>query len=125
MINLWEETLDVLKRCNKSWENVLYISNIKKSHYYEKESVIFEIPKNEFEEIAKTINYDNGFGGNEINIQLKIIGENWWLERYEYDGSERWVYKEKPEKPNLTLSQVKALLIDFDSNLYILENTIL
>jgi len=120
MINLWEETLNVLIKNNKSWDDVLYISNTKKNEF-----LLFEIPKNEFEEIAKTINYDNGFGGNEISMYLAIVGENWWLERYEYDGSERWIYKEKPEKPNMTLSQAKALLIDFNPNLYILENTTL
>lgn len=121
MVNLWKETLDILEKSNKSWDDVLYISNIKKSQHYKDESLVFEIPKNEFEEVTKTINYDNGFGGNEINIQLKIVGNGWWLERCEYDGSEWWSYKELPKKPDMELSQVKALLIDFSPNLYVLE----
>lgn len=43
--------------------------------------------------------YDAGFGGPEINESLRIIGDNWWLERHEYDGSEWWEYKTLPLKP--------------------------
>lgn len=40
--------------------------------------------------------YDDGFGTAEVNVILKIVGSDWWLERYEYDGSECWLFKKKP-----------------------------
>jgi len=122
-MNLWEETLKSLEKTNKHWDDVLFISNIGLVCSDDSdEKIEFEIPKNVFEEIAHHINYNNGFGRNEINLHLKIVGDNWWLERYEYDGSERWAYKELPKKPQLSLFQAKAILLDFDENLYINEN---
>ena len=42
--------------------------------------------------------YDNGYGGNEVNLGLKIIfSDKSWLERGEYDGSEWWEYRESPD----------------------------
>lgn len=43
--------------------------------------------------------YDSGFGGQEIAEDLLVVGDNWWLERHEYDGSEWWEYKSTPTKP--------------------------
>lgn len=37
------------------------------------------------------------------------MGEDWWLERYEYDGAEEWVYKSYPKKP-LEQKSVKRLV---------------
>lgn len=28
-----------------------------------------------------------------------IVGDDWWMERHEYDGSEWWEFKELPKKP--------------------------
>ena len=44
--------------------------------------------------------YDAGYGGNKINMSLKIVGDGWWLERGEYDGSEWWEFKTIPTKPD-------------------------
>lgn len=51
-----------------------------------------------WEEFTKISNfdYDSGFGGEEIPVDLVVVGNDWWLERYEYDGSEWWEYKTKP-----------------------------
>ncbi len=55
--------------------------------------------------------YNSGFGINIISLNLVIVGENWWLERSEYDGSEGWSFKMLPKKPNdATLSW--KLIID-------------
>ena len=43
--------------------------------------------------------YDDGFGIQEINAALLIVGKNWWLERVEYDGSESWSFQTQPNKP--------------------------
>jgi hypothetical protein len=50
---------------------------------------------------AANFDYDNGYGGNEIPMDLKVVGTDWWLERGEYDGSEWWEFKTMPIKPEL------------------------
>ena len=40
--------------------------------------------------------YDDGYGFNNISLNLKIVGDTWWLERDEYDGAEWWSFKEHP-----------------------------
>lgn len=44
------------------------------------------------------IEYDNGYGWQEIPGDLVVVGSDWWLERAEYDGSEWWEYKKYPVK---------------------------
>lgn len=90
MRNLWEETINKLENYSIKWEDVT--------------AVILEgdcvITKENFEEVARRTNYDNGFGLAEIPSNLKILGWNWWLERAEYDGSEWWELKTMPIIPN-------------------------
>ena len=40
--------------------------------------------------------YNDGFGSEEINTELILVGKDFWLERHEYDGSEWWEYKSMP-----------------------------
>lgn len=54
----------------------------------------------DFARDAKNYNYDAWFGSIEVNINLKVVGKDWWLERHEYDGSEWWEYKSIPIAPN-------------------------
>lgn len=54
----------------------------------------------EFEEKFKDLKYDSGYGGQEIAMDLVVVGCDWWLERHEYDGSERWEFKKLPIKNN-------------------------
>lgn len=65
----------------------------------------------DFMNLAANVNYDAGFGGEEINTDLKIIGVDWWLERGTYDGSEWWEYKRLPEwltdAAPLTIASIK------------------
>lgn len=50
----------------------------------------------DFATAAEDIEYSEGYGGQEIAKDLVIVGEGWWLERGEYDGSEWWDYKTLP-----------------------------
>ena len=61
-----------------------------------------------WEEFASIANfdYDNDFGGNEIKLSLKVVGDDWWLERGEYDGSEWWEFKTQPRKPEMQRTPV-------------------
>jgi len=86
--NLLEETIEFLKYKGKSPENVLWVGDAKMSFSWD-----------EFSAKAKQITYDNGFGAQEISDSLMVVGDNWWLERYEYDGSECWVFKTYPHRP--------------------------
>jgi hypothetical protein len=40
--------------------------------------------------------YDAGFGSPNITDSLLVVGDGWWLERHEYDGSEWWEFKTLP-----------------------------
>jgi hypothetical protein len=86
-MNLLKETLEVLSDNNKTQTDVLFVTDGKR----------FSSWKN-FIKYAD-FDYDNGYGGNEISLHLKIVGHNWWLERGEYDGSEWWEFKTLPFKP--------------------------
>lgn len=47
---------------------------------------------NDFKELARDVNYYNGFGGQEINQSLLIYTKSAILYRHEYDGAEDWRY---------------------------------
>lgn len=86
MSNLWEETINVLKRHHKTWKDVRFVCGDN-----------FGITN--FETLARRTNYNDGFGGQEVAMDIKVVGDYWWLERHQYDGSEWWEYKEIPVKP--------------------------
>lgn len=46
------------------------------------------------------VEYDSGDGAAEVAEDLVVVGDGWWLERYEYDGSEEWHFKILPVKPS-------------------------
>lgn len=90
MPNLLEETLGCLARNGKSTSDVHWVESSSK------EPVSFSW--DEFASLA-SFEYDDGYGGNNIPLSLKIVGDDWWLERGEYDGSEWWEFKTLPIKP--------------------------
>jgi len=89
MTNLWEETIGKLAVHDKNFDDVMYIQGSD-----------FGITKENFEQVAKKSEYYSGFGSAEVAEDLVIVGDDWWLERNEYDGSEWWEYKEKPKRIN-------------------------
>ena len=100
MTNFKEETLEVLKENHKTWNDVKFIqgNDFRAS--------------NDKEELLNLMDfvYDSGFGAPEIAEDLVIVGDNWWLERHEYDGSEWWEFKELP-KPNKEVRQIKRFKV--------------
>lgn len=98
-MNLFKETLEILKDNNKTFEDILWIGT---RNYY--------VDKEKFKEIAN-VEYDDGYGGQEVARNLIIVGDDWYLERNEYDGSEWWELKKMPIKPDKKLD-LKALTID-------------
>lgn len=97
MINLLQETTEKLIDNNKTWEDVLWIGGSE-----------FTISIEDFKKLADK-EYDNGYGSQRVAEDLKIVGKDWWLERFEYDGAEDWVYKTCPIKP-LTQKSVKRVI---------------
>lgn len=100
MTNLKEETLGVLGTYNKSVDDVRWIGT--------KDGVM---PIDDFLKEAD-LEYDRDYGHNEVRDDLKIVGDDWWMERYIYDGLEKWVFKTFPEKP-VNTSPVK-LFTEYD-----------
>lgn len=99
MENLWEETIRVLNLYKLSWEDIIFVCGNE-----------FQISKENFEEVAKVTNYDSGYGAPEVATDLKLVGDNFWLERWDYDGSEGWAYKKMPNA-SMPLKTVKRLSI--------------
>ncbi|MEN6549031.1 MAG: hypothetical protein ABFE07_23545 [Armatimonadia bacterium] len=52
----------------------------------------------EFARVAD-VEYDSGFGSQKVASDLVVVGDGWWLERTEYDGSEGWALKGQPKRP--------------------------
>lgn len=88
-MNLLQETISKLAHYGKTTKDVLWVGD---------NDVHFT-----WDEFAKVANieYDNGYGGHEIFEDLVIVGDNWWLSRGEYDGSEWWEFLTPPTKPSL------------------------
>ena len=89
MSNLYRETLKCLRENGKKEEDVLWIGMT--------EALILEGWRGMAELFG--FEYDEGYGGIEINDGLMVVGDSWWLERHEYDGAEWWEYKEYPKMP--------------------------
>lgn len=87
MANFKEDTLAALKEHGKTIDNIKWIGD----NLGERTTDIQEF----FNSID--FEYDDGYGGNEISLSLVIVGDNWWLERGEYDGAEWWEFKTIPK----------------------------
>ena len=98
MTNLYEETVEILKEHRKTFNDVRFVKGEN-----------FLIDKDEFIKIAKNTTYDNGFGWSEIALDLVIMGDNWWLERKEYDGSEWWEFKRIPSVLGLKYRKITTV----------------
>ena len=86
MENLLNETLAVLKSHKKTPADVRWVQTTDPNACGSWD---------DFAQLAD-FEYDFGYGGNEVARSLKIVGDDWWLERGEYDGSEWWEYMTKP-----------------------------
>ena len=101
--NLLEETLEVLRENGKSPTDVRWVG-----------CKYFWFTWEEFEELARDADYNCDYGSAEVAEDLMIVGDDWWLERCEYDGNEWWEFRQPPKKPKyhyvpkaLTIHQAK------------------
>jgi hypothetical protein len=90
MINLLEETIRDLKLNGKSPEDVCFVIFRGKSN---------EKIMSKWDEFSSLSNfeYDDGYGWQEISSSINIVGDDWWMERGEYDGAEWWEFKSLPK----------------------------
>lgn len=105
MVNLLTETLDVLKRYGKTPKDVLWVGDQYKKTTWEN-----------FERISN-FEYDSGYGCSEIESSLIIVGDTWWLEREDYDGSEWWEFKEHLKCESNRNSLLLSVLKDWSNGL--------
>ena len=85
-MNLLAETHDKLLDYDLTPQEVLWIGS---------SDGTYSMTWQKFEVLADQ-RYDNGYGGQEVCSDLVVVGEDWWLERHEYDGMEWWEFKRKP-----------------------------
>ena len=91
-MNLLQETLDELKENGKTPADVRWVG---------RESVNAKCSWDEFAK-QSDFEYYNGYGSAEIPGDLVVAGDDWWLERAEYDGSEWWKFKTLPVEPKVS-----------------------
>lgn len=99
MTNLKDETLAILEANQKTPDDIRWIG-----------CKDFMISMSDFWKLADT-EYDDGYGGQEVATDLVVVGDDWWLERYEYDGAEWWEYKKVPVKPP-TIQKCSRVITD-------------
>lgn len=102
-MNFKKETLDMLEKHNKTINDIEFITITKIDFSNSKGEIVYTSMciENDIKDIFNKFDfeYDNGYGDSEIP-DIKIVGKDWWLERYEYDGSEWWEFKTLPVKPS-------------------------
>lgn len=103
MTNLLKETMSVLKDHNKELKDIVAVQGKK-----------FGLSVEKFIELADE-DYYSGYGSPQVAEDLIVIGQGWWLERHEYDGSEWWEYKELFEVLPIK-EDICALIIDQSPN---------
>ena len=104
MVNLLEETKEMLERHSKTFDDILFVGD---------EATHTKMTVKEFLKHAN-VEYNGGYGIEEINTKLILVGKDFWLERHEYDGSEWWEYKEIPNLSALPIKKVDRIIRDAD-----------
>jgi hypothetical protein len=102
-INLLKETFIALDNARRRPNEVLWVGTKDWSCSFV-----------EFTRFAKDIEYDPGFGTEQIATDMVIVGEGWWMERSTYDGSEWWRYCILPERKSRNeLTSAKQLKSEY------------
>jgi len=106
MINLYEETTKKLLQYGKTWDDVEWVG-----------TSTLSLAKQSWKS-QLNIDYDNGYGSQNIHPDLVVVGKNFWLEREEYDGAEGWSFKVKKKKPSaeVLLLDVKHPCYDYNDS---------
>ena len=97
-MNLREETPEALRIHGKSKEDIKYVCGED-----------FQISLEQFWELSDT-EYDP-YGAPEIATDLTLIGEDFWMERGEYEGTELWDFHTMPDTTGLPIREITALSV--------------
>jgi len=92
-MSLLDETKELLELNNKSLGDILW----------------YGTPEERFTTDIKdafNIEYDSGYGCHAVKLDLLVVGDDWWLERCEYDGSEWWEFRTMPSFPSASVKGV-------------------
>lgn len=102
MINLLEETIEVLEANGRTEEDVLWVGR----DYFKflKSSVERVIYKSTWKDFCAKADfeYDCDYGAIEIPMDLIVVGKDFWLERHEHNGFEWWEFRTMPIEPEET-----------------------
>lgn len=85
-MNLLKETIAVLANHAKGPKDVLWVGSY---------NGLISGTWDAFAAVAD-VEYDSGFGSQQIASDLTVVGDGWWIIRHEYDGSEGWEWVEPP-----------------------------
>lgn len=98
MRNLLQETIEKLGEHGKTLDDIRYVgaSDVRMSLA-------------NFIAISD-VEYYSGFGAPDVATDLLLVGEDFWLERAEYDGSEWWEYRRMPDLSDLPIVAVDSVL---------------
>ena len=112
--NLLQETIEVLNNHNRTLNDVICVCDIHKDWDRDRQEYIDVSGRISVEDFKKIANrkYDSGYGRAEVNENLLIIGDDFWLERREYDGSEWWEYQEFPDYKNIPEGKITIFYND-------------
>lgn len=100
MANFYEEIVEILEENNKTINDIIWIGTRK-----------YKVNKEKFLEDSKHLKYDDGYGLAVINGNLIIAGDNWYLERWEYDGSEGFSFIPFLEEPQEVQEYTRDFII--------------
>lgn len=70
----------------------------------------------DFVKIAN-VEYYRGYGSAQVSEDLLVVGEDFWLERHEYDGSEWWEFKTMPQRPMLSRKPESVIKKSYEGSL--------
>ena len=98
-MNLYKETIGILTQNDRTFDDVVAICGNE-----------FQITKDDFVKYSNT-EYDSGYGAPEVAEDLLVVGNDFWLERHEYVGSECWEFKAMPKYKELPFKEVTAFTV--------------
>lgn len=87
-MNLLSETENKLKELDLTLDDILFVACTESE--YGSDYVFMN--KDTFVKNAVSVNYDNGYGSQEIKNNLTIYTRKYIIYRFEYDGAECWKY---------------------------------
>lgn len=91
----------------REWVNSIAFAKVQYGNDYDEHPMLIELRSNRdeqdeffFIEGLASINYDNGYGSQELFGTI-VFKDGTWLERGEYDGSEWWEHRKLPTEESL------------------------